>query len=47
MKGANNCNAIDVQEAEELGVKLANNLSDYVLNFDLSSLQFDARKMYE
>ena len=47
MDNTSNCNPIDVQEAEEIGLKLANNLSDFVLNFDLSSLQFDAQKMYE
>ena len=37
----------DVQQIEEMGMELAQNVKDYVVNVDITNIQFDAVQMYE
>ena len=41
------CSQVDVQQIEEMGMELAQNVKDYVVNVDITNIQFDAVQMYE
>ena len=42
-----NCENVDVSELEQSGVELAETLTDYVMNVDLTNNQFNLVKLYE
>ena len=41
------CCQVDIQEIEELGVSLVSNVRDYVMNVDITNIQFDPVHIYE
>lgn len=46
MDKTTDCNPIEIQEAEELGMKIVDNLNEFVLNFNVNELQFDVEELY-
>lgn len=45
--GEIDCNEVDVQEMEQAGLDIYNQVNDFVQNVDITNIQFDIVKLYE
>ena len=41
------CSEFEIQQAEEISIKMAETVQDMAMNVDLTNLQFDAHSLYE
>lgn len=41
------CQEVDVQQIEQAGIDIVNQVNDFVMNVDVTNLQFDVAKLYE
>ena len=41
------CNEVNVDELEQMGSNIANQITDYLLNIDISKASFDVDLMHE
>lgn len=41
------CSQVDVKEIEQMGIDVFKNVENFVMNIDITNIQFDPHEMYE